>query len=132
VGSYAVAPVRILGSPAISMAAPVVSADRTDPGVKQRLCSGDPWRVFGSPNDLIITLRTHSGGQTQLVALTKGRPSPLPLEFVADRALCRPDARGCSAELMRLVDWHSLLAGAERFGPGGHHHQGEGPSSPRR
>lgn len=27
---------------------------------------------------------------------------------------------------MRLVDWRSRLAGAERFGPGGYHHQGEG------
>lgn len=78
VGSYAVAPVRILGIPAISVAALVVSADRTDPGVKQRLCSGDSWRVSGSPNDLIIALRTHSGGQTQLVALTKGAHHPCP------------------------------------------------------
>ena len=32
---------------------------------------------------------------------------------------------------MRLADWHSLLAGGERFGPGGYHQQGEGSSSAR-
>ena len=32
---------------------------------------------------------------------------------------------------MYLVDWHALLAGAQRFGAGRHHHQGQSTSSVR-
>ena len=125
VGSYDVAPVRVLGIPALSVAAPVVSRGAGLPEARQRatviegnlsqlyqpyvlcsggeqiaealleglvlggpaeqrLCSGDPWKVLGRPNDLRVVAVTDADGQWQLQARIKGRSSPLTLLTVTE------------------------------------------------
>jgi len=119
VGSYSVAPVRILGVPALSVASPVVGqgsgpeaseraaviegnlsllyqprelcqqgeaiAEALLEGLvlggpqEQRLCSGDPWSVLGSPDDLRVEVAAHSDGSVELQAVLKDRPEPFSL-----------------------------------------------------
>ena len=117
-GSYDVAPVRILGIPAISVASPVVGPGQDSPDARRRatviegnlsllyrpqtlcsggetvaeslletlvlggpdrLCTGDPWNVLGTPQDLTLVVAQADQGPPVLEARLKGRPEALPL-----------------------------------------------------
>ncbi|CAK6689595.1 hypothetical protein OGCDGJMD_00662 [Cyanobium usitatum str. Tous] len=119
-GSFEVAPVRILGVPALVVASPelpssgsVVSAQRRAEVIEgnlnllyanqslctqaeqlsetilerlvlggpreQQLCSGDPWAVHGSADQLVVERVTGPAGSVLLQARLPGRAVPLPL-----------------------------------------------------
>lgn len=72
---------------------------------EQRLCSGDPWAVLGSPEDLRVVVATGTDGAIALQAMLKGRPLPVPLLTVTEA-----DARLHGLSRAQLAGrWRQLL-----------------------